>query len=78
MRQDGGRLAAARLADQPHPLAREQVEIDPLDGVQLAPSERSNQTCRSLDLSTGVAAVHSESSPGLPTSGRRRNRRTDR
>ncbi len=76
-RQDGGRLAAAGLAHEAHPLARPQVEADALDGVQLAPPWRSNHTCRSSTSSTGALLTRSRASraaaaagTGAPTGGR--------
>src|SRR6185437_3036154 len=73
--QDRGRLAAARLAHESHPLARVQVERDALDGVEFA-AGHVEPDLEVLDAQHGSPRAHSDSS--LPRSGRSRNRRTDR
>jgi hypothetical protein len=60
-RQDGGRLAAAGLAHQAHPLARTKLEADPLNGVQLAAAGQIEPDVEILRAEDGLDA-HSLSS----------------
>ena len=72
-RQRGRRLAAARLADKPEPLAGVDGQRDALDGVQLAAVLEIEPDMEILDLEQ----AHSASFP-RPTSGRNRNERAER
>ena len=69
-RERRGRLPAARLADEPDPLARLEREADALDGVQLAPPSSSNQTCRS-SISSSAATAPDPFPPPSRTESRR-------
>src|SRR5262249_39991166 len=68
------RLAAARLADQPEPLARVERQRHALDGVQLPPLAEVEPDVQVLELEEGT---HMASGP-RPTSGRRRKVRAER
>src|SRR5204863_6160770 len=74
-RERRGRLAAARLPDEPEALARLEREVHALDGVQLAAVLEVEPDVEVLDLQE--RGTHSASFP-RPTRGRSRKVRADR
>ena len=77
-REDRGRLAAAGLAHEPHPLARVQLEADALHGVQLAAAGEVEPDVQVLDpedrlacsLAVQPCRAAAAAGTGAPTGGR--------